>query len=122
MERLFRRFNDMANGKLRRAVGSLLLAFVAGCAGAPLMTSADDVLRFKSEGADDSALLVWVQDPARAFNLTETDFDRLSKARINEAVIGELRWRSEEYRRSGPPMAEKQKPADRPAAADGHRH
>lgn len=112
----------MAKGKLRVAFGSLAIALAAGCAGAPQMMSANDVLRLKSEGADDSALLVWVQDPGRAFNLSEPDFDRLKQARINEAVIGELRWRTEEYRRSSPPAAEKLKSPDRPAAADGHKH
>jgi hypothetical protein len=87
------------------------------------MAGADDVLRFKREGADDSALLVWVQDPSRAFNLTQPDFERLSKAGINEAVIGELRWRTEEYRRSNQPaVVEKHEHADKRAATDGHRH
>lgn len=112
----------MAKGKLRVALGSLVISLAAGCAGAPQMMSADDVLRYKSEGADDSALLVWVQDPARAFNLNEQDFRSLFAARVNEAVIGELRWRSEEYRRStAPSAAEKPKSADRPAS-DGHNH
>lgn len=111
----------MAKGVLLGAAGSLLLAFVAGCASAPVMTNADDILRYKSEGADDSALLVWVQDPGRAFNLSEPDFERLKQARVNEAVIGELRWRSEMYRRSAPAAAKKPKPGDR-QAADGHKH
>lgn len=121
-ERSLKEVNQVATGKLRVALGSLALAFVAGCAGAPLMTSADDVLKYKSDGADDSALLVMVQDPGRTFNLSEPDFERLKQARINEAVIGELRWRTEEYRRSSPPASEKPKSADRPAAADGHKH
>lgn len=104
------------------AAASLALAFAAGCAGAPRMTSADDVLRLKKEGADDAALLEWVQDPGRAFDLTEPDFARLSKSGINEAVIGELRWRTEMYRRSKPPAPEKhQHPAKSPGG-DGHRH
>lgn len=112
----------MAKGVLLGAAGSLLLAFTAGCAGTPVMTSADDILRYKSEGADDSALLVWVQDPGRAFNLAEADFERLTQARVNEAVIGELRWRSQEYRRSAPAASKKStKPGER-AAADGHKH
>lgn len=111
----------MTKGLLLGAVSSLALAFAAGCASAPQMTSADDVLRYKSEGADDSALLVMVQDPGRTFNLSEPDFERLKQARVNEAVIGELRWRTEEYRRSAPAPAEKAKPVER-HASDGHKH
>ena len=110
----------MAKGVLLGSVGSLLLVFVAGCAG-PVMTSADDILRYKSEGADDSALLAWVQDPGRAFDLIEPDFERLKKARVNEAVIGELRWRTEEYRRAAVAASEKPKPREH-KAGDGHKN
>lgn len=111
----------MAKGVLLGAVGFLVLVFVTGCAGAPVMTSADDILRYKSEGADDSALLVWVQDPGRAFNLSEPDFQRLKQAHVNEAVIGELRWRTEEYRRAASAASEKPKPREHPAG-DGHKN
>lgn len=112
----------MTKELLLGAAAFLALAFAAGCAGAPRMTSADDVLRYKSEGADDATLLEWVQDPGRAFDLTEPDFARLSKSGINEAVIGELRWRTELYRRSNPPAIEKHSHPGKSPAAGGHQH
>ncbi len=98
----------------------LILACSIGCAG-PEMAGADDVLHQKREGADDGTLLAWVQDSSRVFNLGEPELARLKQAGINEAVIVELRYRSEMYRRSVRPAAETQKPVER-HAADGHRH
>ena len=111
----------MAEGVLLGRAGFLAFVFISGCAGAPVMTSADDVLRYKSGGADDSALFAWVQDPGRAFNLSEPDFERLKQARVNDGVIGELRFRSEEYRRSVPAASKKPKPGER-QSGDGHKH
>jgi hypothetical protein len=100
----------------------MILMLLAGCSSRPRLADVDDVLEFKKKGADDSALLVWVQDPALAFDLTQQDFERLSKAGINEAVIGELRWRTEEYRRSNQGADKKQMHEDKSPAAGGHRH
>lgn len=104
------------------AIWCLTLMFVAGCSSGPRLMDAAAVIKFKRDGADDSALLALVQDPALAFNLSQLDFDRLSKAGINEAVIGELRWRTEEYRRSNQPPAEPHKHDNKQLAAGGHRH
>lgn len=104
------------------ALGCLTLILVAGCSSGPRLMDADEVIKFKRDGADDSALLALVQDPALAFNLSQPDFDRLSKAGINEAVIGELRWRTEEYRRSNQPRAEPHKHDDKQPASGGHQH
>lgn len=104
------------------AIGCLTLMFVAGCSAAPRLMDAEDVIKFERDGADESALLVWVQDPALAFNLSQPDFDRLSKAGISEAVLGELRWRTEEYRRSNQTTPEPHKHDNKQPAAGGHRH
>lgn len=105
--------------------GALVLV-LTGCASSPdlHLASAADILQQKARGLDDSELLTWVKDPSRAFDLFETDFEKLSGAGVGEVVLGELRWRTEEYRRSSrlgrrkPGQTEK----SRNPPSDGHNH
>lgn len=96
---------------------------LAGCSSSPepQLASADDVLQLKLQGDDDSALLTWVKDPARTFSLLEPDFERLARAGVGEIVLGELRVRTEEYRRSRRSKT-KHVEKSKHSSGDGHNH
>lgn len=110
----------------RMLSGCLVWLMVVGCSGSPepRLASAEDVLQLKMQGVDESGLLTWVKDPSRTFNLLEPDFERLSRAGVGEVVLGELRVRTEEYRRSAKSGRQKPHHVEKPNSphGDGHRH
>ncbi len=69
---------------------------LASCAGGPGLAQASDVIEMKRSGADDAALLDWVQSPSRTFDLEDADIADLVEAGLSEKVIDAMLARSKE--------------------------
>ena len=63
----------------------------------PKLWRVHDVIEMKEAGTRDAALLAWVNDPARTFDLTEKDLADLAEAGISVEVMNVMLEKSEEH-------------------------
>ena len=101
-----------------RAAATLLLlaaSLLVGCAGGPshehargegavatTVTPASEIIAMHERGADEQALLDWVNEPSRTFDLTEDDVGNMVFAGVSERVVNAAMARSDEHHaRSG---------------------
>ena len=82
-------------------VAAAFLLTLASCAVDPGLAPASDVIAMKRSGANDAALLEWVQSPSRTFDLDETDIADLVEAGLSEEVIDAMLARSKEHHEGG---------------------
>ena len=74
---------------------------LASCGVDPGLAPASDVIAMKRSGANDAALLKWVQSPSRTFDLDETDIADLVEAGLSEEVLDAMLARSKEHHEGG---------------------
>lgn len=79
----------------------MLLVLLTSCVSGPHLAYSSDVIELQKSGADSQALLQWVQDPSRTFDLTDSDIVDLVEAGVSEEVIEAMLERSKEHHEEG---------------------
>jgi len=86
-----------------------LLVLLAGCTGGaphhpeggdhstPNVASAAEIIAMHEDGMGEAALVEWVKDPSRTFDLSESDVGDMVFAGVPDAVVNAAMARSDEH-------------------------
>ncbi len=86
----------------RRVFAALsLVTLVSACVSAPHLAQSSEVIAMQKSGVGDPALLEWVKDHSRSFDLSDSDIADLAEAGVSEQVIEAMLERSEEHHEGG---------------------
>ena len=82
---------------IRLVVIALLLVGLSACQGGPQVVAMSEVIEMRKAGTTDATLLEWVNDPARTFDLSDTDVMTLVESGVSQKVINAMLAKSEEH-------------------------